>query len=532
MSDEFQNPFLTPPKAGTAPTNQQGQGGQPQPMAAPAIQPQVPTDTNVMPSSAPAGQPLTPPGAALSPFAQPQAPVASQPQMPSTNQTPQPMQPMQQMPQATDVQSPPAQSPPVQSPTVQSPPVQSPPAHYGGRSSVIRDTAAEPVSGIKKPSPFDFANQGGGNTHASDNSASGGRQRYQPLRFRGGVGAYYGIVILNYLLTVLTLGIYAPWAKVRKARYFYGNTEFMGEEFQYLATGKQLFIGRVVAIIALVAISLAELLPFVGLAVSFVVIFIAIPWVLNRSVAFKARNAAWRDVRFGWDGSFGMAFLVWMIYPILSILTVGLFQPVAERALRRHYAENHSFGGAKFDADLTLGSFYALFFKATLFGLFLLAVFGGAGAAITYSMLADSFHNDRDIESLLLIASSLSEEQQALLALPIIGSIFALFITGQYYLALARHVMISHLRLQGGIRFRSALSAFYFAWIMTSNLLLIIITLGLATPYAAIRRYRYLTESIEVRPIANMAGFVDNQVKSGFSVFEEASDIEGLSIDI
>jgi len=29
-----------------------------------------------------------------------------------------------------------------------------------------------------------------------------------------------------------------------------------------------------------------------------------------------------------------------------------------------------------------------------------------------------------------------------------------------------------------------------------------------------------------------MAGFIDHQQKSGFSVFEEASDIEGLSIDI
>ena len=46
------------------------------------------------------------------------------------------------------------------------------------------------------------------------------------------------------------------------------------------------------------------------------------------------------------------------------------------------------------------------------------------------------------------------------------------------------------------------------------------------------RHYRFLTQAVEVRPIADMAGFVDKQAQAGFSVFEEVSDIEGLSIDI
>ena len=92
--------------------------------------------------------------------------------------------------------------------------------------------------------------------------------------------------------------------------------------------------------------------------------------------------------------------------------------------------------------------------------------------------------------------------------------------------------MINHLRLQGGIRFRSRLSGFSYAMVMLSNLLFNLISLGFAYPYTVVRRYRFLTKSIEIRPINNMTGFVDTQMKAGFSVFEEASDIEGLSIDI
>ena len=68
--------------------------------------------------------------------------------------------------------------------------------------------------------------------------------------------------------------------------------------------------------------------------------------------------------------------------------------------------------------------------------------------------------------------------------------------------------------------------------LMVSNLLINLISLGFAQPYTVVRKYRFLTQAIEVRPIADMAGFVDTQAKAGFSVFEEASDIEGLSIDL
>lgn len=45
-----------------------------------------------------------------------------------------------------------------------------------------------------------------------------------PFRFTGTARQYFGIWIVNLLLTLLTLGVYAARAKVRTKRYFYGNT--------------------------------------------------------------------------------------------------------------------------------------------------------------------------------------------------------------------------------------------------------------------------------------------------------------------
>ena len=53
--------------------------------------------------------------------------------------------------------------------------------------------------------------------------------------FTGTAREYFGIWIVNVLLTILKLGIYSAWAKVRRQRYFYGNTLLAGESFEYHA---------------------------------------------------------------------------------------------------------------------------------------------------------------------------------------------------------------------------------------------------------------------------------------------------------
>ncbi|EYF06865.1 Hypothetical protein CAP_1562 [Chondromyces apiculatus DSM 436] len=47
-----------------------------------------------------------------------------------------------------------------------------------------------------------------------------------PLRvsFRGEGGSLFGVLIVSYLLTAITFGIYAPWAICKVARYFTENT--------------------------------------------------------------------------------------------------------------------------------------------------------------------------------------------------------------------------------------------------------------------------------------------------------------------
>lgn len=56
---------------------------------------------------------------------------------------------------------------------------------------------------------------------------------HHQFEFHGRAGEFFRIWIVNVVLTMLTLGIYAAWAKVRTMRYFYGNTMLDGKPFDF-----------------------------------------------------------------------------------------------------------------------------------------------------------------------------------------------------------------------------------------------------------------------------------------------------------
>ena len=115
-----------------------------------------------------------------------------------------------------------------------------------------------------------------------------GPQRETPLEFTGNGREYFGIWIVNILLTIVTLGIYSAWATVRNNQYFYGNTKLDGASFQYLASPITILKGRLIALAVLVVyVVLSEM--YVEAAVVFAIAFIPlVPWIMVRSQRLQA----------------------------------------------------------------------------------------------------------------------------------------------------------------------------------------------------------------------------------------------------
>src|SRR5262249_61989039 len=70
--------------------------------------------------------------------------------------------------------------------------------------------------------------------------------------FLGSGGEYFRIWIVNVSLTLATLGIYSPWAKVRRAQYFHRNLRLAGAGFDYDANPWAILRGRALALLVLV----------------------------------------------------------------------------------------------------------------------------------------------------------------------------------------------------------------------------------------------------------------------------------------
>src|SRR3954464_11448441 len=96
-------------------------------------------------------------------------------------------------------------------------------------------------------------------------------QQSVPFQFTGRAGEYFRIWIVNVCLSVITLGIYSAWAKVRRKRYFYGNTLLNRAAFDYTGDPKAILKGRLLVLGAWVL--LAALQNFGGGGLAWVYLF-------------------------------------------------------------------------------------------------------------------------------------------------------------------------------------------------------------------------------------------------------------------
>ena len=182
-----------------------------------------------------------------------------------------------------------------------------------------------------------------------------------PFRFSGKADEYFRIWIVNLALTIVTLGVYSAWAKVRSERYFYGNTTVGGTPFEYLADPIKILKGRAIAALLLLAyVGSAQVSPVLNLVV-LVLLMLLFPWMLTRSLAFRARYSAWRSIPFGFDGGYGQAFKLYILLPIASVFTLYLAFPWVVRLQTEWMASQHRYGGTRLSFAAETRQFYAIY---------------------------------------------------------------------------------------------------------------------------------------------------------------------------
>ncbi|AOF90736.1 YjgN family protein [Sinorhizobium sp. RAC02] len=344
---------------------------------------------------------------------------------------------------------------------------------------------------------------------------------FHRIVFTGKASEYFGIWIVNVLLTIITLGIYSAWAKVRRNRYFYGNTVLLGRSFEYHAKGLQILIGRLIVLGGFIVLNvIAALVPILVLLPTLVVL-IALPWLVAKGLRFSARVTSYRNVRFDFVGGAGGAFKAFILGGLLAVITIGILTPLASRWVARYVGSNLRYGGKAFDTDPKLGPLY----KSWLLS-FLIALVGLGIIALLVLM------NLSLILPMIETPGLLTPEQQIpLIFSAVIGYIvlFATFgIAGLFYKAGVRNITWSTTTFDGQHQLMSDVSRTRYTWIATSNVIVTILTLGLMRPWAAVRMARYTWEHTGVTFTGDVGELFNRIEAQGSAVGSEFMDFEGF----
>lgn len=157
---------------------------------------------------------------------------------------------------------------------------------------------------------------------------------FQGVRFHGQAWAYFKIWVVNTLFSIITLGIYSAWAKVRTQKYFYQSTELMGSRFDYHAKPIPILKGRIVgALLMLFYVYGTYLHPMLGF-VSVGLAVMAIPFLFVKTLKFRASYSSFRNIRFGFRGLMKEAYEIW-----LKLITLPLLLSLITAIARSFYGD-------------------------------------------------------------------------------------------------------------------------------------------------------------------------------------------------
>jgi uncharacterized membrane protein YjgN (DUF898 family) len=334
------------------------------------------------------------------------------------------------------------------------------------------------------------------------------------VEFHGRGAEYFRIWIVNVALSVITLGIYSAWAKVRTQRYFYGNTVLAGQSFEYHANPWRILLGRVIALVLFLLYSLSVIVAPPSFAVWILILAAALPWLANSSIRFTARNSSWRNVRFNFNATYFEAFIAYAVWSAAALAFFPLV-PYTRRIHDYFYINHHRFGGRGFQTSFTARRVYGIY--ALGFILVVAMLLAGIGLAMGLIVLSTRLH------ALSKISLPVGADDFSLIVFTVFG-LGAAFITN-FVTTMVTNVAISNATLEGGFKLSSKASALRVAWIVVTNTLLILATFGLFYPFARVRLARYRMRKYALIATGDLDDFTSEALESQSAIGEEIAGL-------
>jgi uncharacterized membrane protein YjgN (DUF898 family) len=152
------------------------------------------------------------------------------------------------------------------------------------------------------------------------------------LEFTGKGGELFVTFLVGYLLTLITVGIYAPWFIVKLIKFFAGNTTATAQDgtrfrLNFEGTGGELFVTLLV-----------------GYLLTLITVGIYMPWFMCKlRKVFYSRTAILENEQpvgnLDFEGTGGQLFVTFLVGYLLTLITVGIYMPWFMVKMTKFWAE-------------------------------------------------------------------------------------------------------------------------------------------------------------------------------------------------
>jgi uncharacterized membrane protein YjgN (DUF898 family) len=309
------------------------------------------------------------------------------------------------------------------------------------------------------------------------------------VEFTGSGREYFRIWVVNLCLSVLTLGLYSPWAKVRKLQYFYRHTRLAGATFDYHGKPLAILKGRLVLGVLVAAYyGLGYAAPVAGGLVGLALLLLS-PWFFLQSLKFRMANTSYRGLRFRFHGTKGQAASLLLLWPMIAACTCYLLLPHWLWKLKKFEFEKTSFGRTRFAFGASSNAFFSAYLTGWL--LALPAFFVGGVAAAALMPPFDSFEK----------GGGAAETAWFVTVYALIAALMVLVqaVVQPYIGARIQQQVWSNLGV-GPHRFLCNLRPAPVVGLALKNLALTLLTFGLYAPFAAVAMTKLRAESVCLVP--------------------------------
>ncbi len=186
------------------------------------------------------------------------------------------------------------------------------------------------------------------------------QSRNNSISFHGSYSQFWGLALYNILLTIITLGIYYPWAKCAIRKFLWQETEVGGSRLEWHGTGLEMFrgfikayaiVGSLLLIINFGPYFLPPELVVGVIIIAYLGILTLIPLAIHGMARYRFSRTSLRGIYFGYRGRIGEFYGKTIRDFLFTILTLGIYGFWLQTNIRRYVMRHARFGDVEADYD-------------------------------------------------------------------------------------------------------------------------------------------------------------------------------------